>query len=170
MHVFRSGWFLFICIAVLVAANVSLYRAMFAPRVLEVSVLNVGKGSATLVRTPGGMTVLVNTGPDASILRALGTALSPWQRRIDAVVLTGTKASLVGGLPEVESRYRVSTVVRVGTTAVPYGASITFDGSRIEIISPEAFSISYGTTSLPISSTTPAGVYVSNGAMVAQTK
>jgi hypothetical protein len=168
MQVFRSGWFLFICIAILVAANISIYRALLAPRALEVSVLNVGKGSAALVRTPGNMLVLINTGPDASILRALGGALPPWRRRIDAVILSGTKASFAGGLPAVESRYRVSTVLRVGTTAVPYGASLVFDGARLTIISPETFTISYGATSLPISSTTSAGVYLSDGKTVAQ--
>lgn len=163
MQVFRRGWFLFVCIAILIAANVSLYRVLFAPRALEVSVLDVVKGNAVLVRTPGGMTVLVNVGPDASILRALGGALPPWRRRIDAVILTSTKASSVGGLPAVESRYRVSTIVRAGATAVPYGASLTFDSSRIEIISPDTFSISYGATVFSISSSTPTGIYVSDG-------
>ena len=53
-------------------------------------------------------TILVDTGPDAGILRALGLALPMWQRSIDAVILTGTKTSFVGGLPEVQDRYRVS--------------------------------------------------------------
>lgn len=155
--------FLFGCIAILVAANVVVYRAIAAPRVLEVTVLEVGKkGDAILVRSPRGATLLVDAGPDAGILRALGSALPMWQRRIDAVVLTGTKNSYMGGLPEVESRYTVSKRIRIGDKVAPYGTSLTFDGSRIEIISPGALSISYGATSFNISSSTPAGVYTSD--------
>lgn len=164
MQVFRNGWFLFVCIALLIAANVSLYRAIFAPHVLEASVLDVGeKGSAALVRTPGNMTVLINAGSDASILRALGGALPLWQRRIDAVILTGTKTALAGGLPDIERRYRAGAVMRVGDARVPYGASLVFGGVRVTTISPTVFSVSDGTFSLLISSTTPAGVYGPRG-------
>lgn len=164
MQVFRNGWFLFICVAMLIVANMSLYRAVFATRVLEMYVLDAGeKGSATLLRTPGNMTVLINAGPNASILRALGSALPLWQRRIDAVVLAGTKTALASGLSDVERRYRVSTVVRAGDARVPYGAALVFDGARLTIVSPETFTISYGATSFAISSTTPAGVYISDG-------
>lgn len=168
MQVFRSGWFLFICIAMLIVANVSLYRAVFATRALEVSVLDVGeKGvAALLVRTPGNMTILVNAGSDASILRALGGALPLWQRRIDAIILTSAKAALAGGLPDIERRYRVGTVVRVGDERVPYGATLVFDSARLTIVSPETLIISCGATSLAISSTTPAGVYMSDGITV----
>ncbi len=171
MQVFSKNiWFLFGFIAILMAANISVYRAILAPRVLTIAVLEAGKGNAVLVHTPNGKTILIDTGPDASILRALGGALPPWQRRIDAVILTGTKNSLVGGLPEVESRYRVSTIMRAGVTAVPYGASLIFDGSRIEIIAPAMLFISYGATSLAVSSSTPAGVYISDGQTIMKTK
>lgn len=167
MQIFRSGWFLFICVVILAVANVSVYRATLAPHALEVSVLDVGeKGSATLVRTPGGMTVLVNTGPDASILRALGGALPLWQRRVGAVVLTGARPALAGGLPDVEHRYRVGAIVRAGGERVPYGASLVFDGAHITVISPDIFSVSYDASSLTISSTTPVGVYLSDGITV----
>lgn len=156
-----SFYFLLLC--GLIAANVSIYRIIFAPRALEVTVLEVGKGNAVLVRTSGGETLLIDAGPDASILRALGSALPMWQRNIDAIILTSTKASLVGGLPEVESRYHVSTPIYIGDTVAPYGASFIFDNSRITIIAPATFAISYGATTLTISSTTPKGVYISNG-------
>lgn len=151
--------YVFILLA-LAGANMSVYRAALASRALEVSVLDVGeRGNATLVRTPGNMTILVSAGPDASILRALGSALPLWQRRIDAIILTDTKAALGGGLSDIERRYRVGTVVRAGDERIPYGASLVFDGVRVTAISPAVFSVSDGTFSLLISSTTPAGVY-----------
>ena len=160
-----SGLYLLLFVG-LVAGNISVYRAIFAPSVLQVTILEVGKGDATLVRTPSGATLLIDAGPDASVLRALGSALPMWQREIDAVILTGTKTSFVGGLPEVESRYHVSTRMQIGDATVPYGTPLMFDGSRIEIISPGTFSISYGTASFPISSSTPKGIYISDGVSV----
>ena len=98
---------------ILVAANVFIYRTVLSPHALEVQVLEVGKGDATLVRAPNGATILVDTGPDASILRALGLTLPPWQRKIDVVILTGTKKSAIGGLPDVLRRYTVGQQVTI---------------------------------------------------------
>ena len=155
----------------LVALNISVYREIFASPVGKISVFEVGKGNrAILVRTPHNRTILVDTGPDASILRALGETLPMWQRKIDAVILTGTKASLVGGLPEVESRYHVATIMRVGDRATPYGTSVLFDTVGIKIMAPDTETISYGATTLVISSSTPPGAYVSDGKMITKTR
>ncbi len=114
----------------LLLANVSLYRAIFAPHALQVRVLDVGKGDATLVRTPDGATLLIDTGPDASILRALGTALPPWQRTIDAVILTNAKKPSAGGLPDVLSRYRVAQRV-----ALAGSRRLTLsDGAYVDVV------------------------------------
>ncbi|MHB8710285.1 MAG: ComEC/Rec2 family competence protein [Minisyncoccota bacterium] len=163
-----SLYVLLLC--VLIAANVNIYKIIFAPRVLEVTVLEVGKGTAALVCTPKGRSILIDAGPDASILRALGEALPMWQRSIDAIILTGTKSSFVGGLAEVVSRYHVSTIMHFGDKVAPYGTSLTFDDSHIKIISPDILSISYGSTSLTVSSTTPKGVYISDGKTITYAK
>jgi competence protein ComEC len=155
--------FYWILLFLLIAGNVSIYRAIFAPAVLTVRVLSVGKGDAILVQSPSGKSVLIDTGPDASILRALGGALPMWQRSIDAVILTSTKSSSVGGLPEVQSRYRVSTITKIGGADIPYGTSLTFEKSVVNIIAPATVTVSYGSSVFAISSSTPAGVYVSNG-------
>lgn len=151
--------FYFILFFILLATNFLIFQAILAPRTLEVTVLEVGKGDATLVRNPNGKTLLVDTGPDASILRALGTALPPWQRTIDALVLTSEKAGAVGGLQDVVSRYHVPTPVRFGTAAVPYGTRFAFNDIYITVLAPDIFTIFYGATFLSISSTTPKGVY-----------
>lgn len=158
-----STSFYFLLLCGLVVANVNIYGTIFAPRTLEVAVLEVGKSKATLVQTSSGETLLIDAGPDASILRALGSALPMWRRNIDAVILTGTKASLVGGLPEVESRYHISTSTYVGDIVAPYGVSFIFGNSRIKIIAPATFAISYGSTLLNISSSTLAGTYILDG-------
>ena len=151
----RSFYFLFFI--ALVAGNISVYREIFAPEALKISVLEVGKkGSAVLVRSPSGATILIDTGSDASILRALGRELPPWHRSIDAVLLTGAKAGATGGLADVTNRYRVKKVIRSGT-------HFSLDDASINILSPGAFTILYGATSFTISSSTPKGIYYANG-------
>ncbi len=79
---------------------------------LEVRVLGVGNGDAILLTTPSRKTILIDTGPDASILRALGQALPEWQRHLDAVILTSSVADATGGLPEVEKKYTVGAILQ----------------------------------------------------------
>jgi hypothetical protein len=154
--------FYFILFFILLATNFLIFQAILAPRTLEVTVLEVGKGNATLVRTPNRKTILIDTGPDASILRALGTALPPWQRTIDAIVLTSEKTG-DGGLSDVTNRYRIPTPLRFGTITTPYGARLALDAVYIDILAPGIFTIFYGATSLSISSTTSKGIYISDG-------
>ena len=155
-----------ILFVVLLIANISVYKIIFLPHVLTVSVLEVGKGRAVLVKSPNNKTVLVDTGPDASILRALGENLPMWQRKIDVVILTSPAARFAGGLPSVQSRYSISKIVRIGDRTTPYGSSFVFGNSRIEILAPSSFAISYGVSVIEISSSTPAGVYISDGTTI----
>lgn len=107
--------YLLLCIALL-AGNATVYRTVLAPPALRVSVLAAGeKGNAILVQGPDGETLLVNAGGDAGILRALGSALPFWQRRIDALVLTSVSVDTAGGAPAVLGRYRVGMLFRPRT-------------------------------------------------------
>ena len=61
-------------------------------------VLNVGDGQAVLLRSPQG-TVLIDGGPSPAKLRdELGLQLPPWQRNLDAIVITAPGLGHVGGL------------------------------------------------------------------------
>ena len=108
----RKTLFGLICLAAF--ADTGLYQEVLAAPALSVSVLSVGKGDAFLVQAPHGALVLIDTGPDAEILRALGEKLPEWRRRIDVVVLTSSSIGSAGGLSAVLSRYRVGTLVRSG--------------------------------------------------------
>lgn len=150
-----------ILLFILIAGNVLVYRAILAPDILEVRVLDVGeKGSAILVRSPSGKTLLIDAGRDAGILRALGSTLPPWQRSIDAVLVTNKSTRSAGGLPEVIDRYRIGTLVRSAVR----GERLTLgDGVYVDILWPPqtastmytengalALRISYGATSFLI--------------------
>jgi len=133
-------WIIFLCI--LIAANTLIYREILTPKSLEMAVFEVGKSSAILVRTPSGKTILIDTGADASILRALGTALPEWQRSINAIILTSDKAAQTGGLQSITNRYHVAHILRFGSSDLPYGTKITLDAdATIEVLAPERVKI-----------------------------
>lgn len=155
--------FWIILLLVLLATNTFVYRALSAPDTLTVTVFEVGKGRATLVRTPSGKTILIDTGSDASILRALGTALPPWQRDIDVIILTSDKTASTGGLSNILARYHVSETIHIGTAATPYGSTFQFGSASITTLAPSQSTVTRGETLIAISSTTPTGTCAIDG-------
>jgi competence protein ComEC len=81
-------------------------------RILTVSFLNVGQGDAILIQAPSGRTVLIDGGPDTSVLRQLGGVLPWYQRSIDVLIPTHPDADHITGLIDVLERYRVSYIVQ----------------------------------------------------------
>lgn len=82
---------------------------------LEVHFLDVGQGDAILIEAPDGTTTLIDGGPDASVLRALGAELPFFKRTIDLVVATHFDADHIGGLVDVLERYQVPQVLTIET-------------------------------------------------------
>ena len=75
--------------------------------ILTVSFLNVGQGDSIFVDAPSGRQVLIDGGPDASVVRQL-SAVMPWyDRSIDVVVATHPDADHITGLIDVLQKYRV---------------------------------------------------------------
>lgn len=135
---------------ILVAANIFVYSALLTQHTLKVSVLNVGEENAVLVRSQNGATILIDTGPDANILRALGAVLQPWQRKIDIVLLTNAGRKAAGGLQDVLSRYKVSRQI-----TITKNQRIAVGGAYIDIV---------------ISKNATSSVYISNGKTVDRVK
>jgi competence protein ComEC len=82
----------------------------------EAVVMNVGDGSALLLRGPGGL-VLVDGGPSPSRLEdGLGARLAPWQRDLAGLVITADSIGRVGGLPGLDRR---AAAVMVPASGLP---------------------------------------------------
>jgi len=81
---------------------------------LEVSFLDVGQGDSTLIRTPFGQNILIDGGPDDSVVYGLSQELPWWDRTIDLVILTHPHDDHVFGLIDVLERYRVKKVLYTG--------------------------------------------------------
>lgn len=82
--------------------------------VLTVSVLAVGQGRSVFIDAPSGRQVLIDGGPDGSVLRRLGGVMPPWDRSIDVVVATTPEKTAVNGLIDVLQRYRAGMVLQSG--------------------------------------------------------
>lgn len=73
---------------------------------LHLSMLDVGGGEAVLIETPDGRFVLVGGGERASQLsEELGRTLPLFQRRLDVLVVAGTKREQLAALPATLPRY-----------------------------------------------------------------
>lgn len=83
--------------------------------VLRVTFLDVGQGDAVLLRTPGGQDILIDGGPDASVLDGLGKELPFFDRTIELLFLTHPDADHFQGEIDVLERYRVRRIVTNGT-------------------------------------------------------
>jgi hypothetical protein len=72
--------------------------AMWANAPPQAIVMAVGDGQAVLLRGPHGA-VLIDGGPSPAKLKdELGAQLPPWQRKLDALVITAPSLGHVGGL------------------------------------------------------------------------
>jgi competence protein ComEC len=75
----------------------------------------VGQGDAILLEGDHGARILVDGGPDPSVLLArLDGYVPSWDRRLDAVVLTHPHEDHVAGLAAVVRRYRVARAFESG--------------------------------------------------------
>jgi competence protein ComEC len=83
---------------------------------LRVSVYDIGQGDAALVTTPGRQRILIDGGPDLTLLERLGEELPFFDRRIDLLVLSHTDADHLRAFPEILRRYNVRGVVMTGVT------------------------------------------------------
>ncbi len=81
---------------------------------LQVTFCDVGQGDAILIQTKNNKDILVDGGPDLSVLTCLGEQLPFYDRRIELVVLTHPHADHLVGLLAVLDRYQVDNVLITG--------------------------------------------------------
>jgi len=83
-------------------------------RGLTISFLDIGQGDSILIQSPTGTKMLIDGGPDRSVLRELGSILWPWDRHIDVLVETHPDKDHISGLGDVLLRYRVDYFLESG--------------------------------------------------------
>ncbi len=110
-----------------------------APDGLEIDFLDVGQGDSILIKTPYGQNILIDGGPDDSVLEELAKHL-PWmERRLDLVILTHQHEDHLAGLLPVLEKYQVDKIVyssASGTKAMAEAWFSAIDYEGAEIIKP----------------------------------
>lgn len=84
---------------------------------LVVVFLDVGQGDAIFIEAPGGNQVLIDGGPNKSVLSELSRVMPFYDRTIDALILTHPHQDHVGGLVEVLKRHDIDFVFDSGHDA-----------------------------------------------------
>lgn len=113
---------LLIIIAFFVWVN-AFSTASTADNNLHIYFLNIGQGDSAYIKTPSGQDILIDGGPDDSVLAELGRVMALGDRRIDLVVLTHPHADHLTGLISVLNRFEIGEVWETG---VGY-SSATYD-------------------------------------------
>jgi competence protein ComEC len=96
-------------IAALIAVTLLLVRP---DGKVHVYALDVGTGSAVLIRTGSGHQILIDVGPDADrFAQAIGRALPPTARTIDVWLVSGGRRENIGAASTVLNRFSLGTMV-----------------------------------------------------------
>lgn len=81
---------------------------------LKLVFFDVGQGDSSLAVSPAGEEILIDGGPDNSVVQKLGEYLPYDDRKIESVILTHPHADHLTGLIEVLKRYEVGQVIMAG--------------------------------------------------------
>ena len=101
----------------LVVAVAGIWYAVLAEEragLLTVAFLDVGQGDAIFVQSPTGRQLLIDGGPDQSVLRELGRIMPFYDHTIDVMIATHPDKDHIAGLPAVLERYEVDFILEPG--------------------------------------------------------
>lgn len=108
---------LFIFTFLLLLATIYLFYQDFqnSHQDLTFAMLDVGQGDALFIESPTGVQILVDGGPPRKILSELARVMSPFDRHIDAIIITNPDQDHIGGFADVLKVYKVDRVFESGT-------------------------------------------------------
>jgi len=84
------------------------------PKLLEVDFLSVGQGDAIFIVTPENHKILIDGGPDNTVLQKLAERMPSYDRTLDLIILSHPEKDHLFGLIEVLKRYKVENIVWTG--------------------------------------------------------
>lgn len=99
-----------IVFSVFVLLGILVYQfAKFNDGKFHIVFCDVGQGDAIFLRTPKGTNILVDGGPDTSVLSCLSSHMPFWERDLELVILTHPHADHLNGLISVARRYKIGS-------------------------------------------------------------
>ena len=85
-------------------------------KLLTFAMLDIGQGDALFIESPTGTQILFDAGPPKRVMGQLAKVMSPFDRSIDAIVLTNPDADHIGGFADILNSYKVDLMFESGTT------------------------------------------------------
>mgnify|MGYP001579574114 CR=1 FL=1 len=79
------------------------------------AMLDIGQGDGLFIESPTGTQIMFDAGPARSVLGALAGVMSPFDKTIDAIVITNPDADHIGGFLNILKNYKVGIVFESGT-------------------------------------------------------
>ncbi|MCK4453970.1 MBL fold metallo-hydrolase [Candidatus Parcubacteria bacterium] len=113
----RSKSFVSVILGLLFLVNVLAWIEVYnltQSQVLEVTFFDIGQGDSIFIQTPQKHQILIDGGPDSTILEKLAEEMPFWDRTIDLIILTHPEHDHVAGLLEVLRRYKVEQILWTG--------------------------------------------------------
>jgi competence protein ComEC len=104
----KKGIFVFFISLVILVFLVVFNLFKFDDQKVHIVVCDVGQGDAIFITTPKKSQILVDGGPDKTVLDCVANNMPFWDRSIDAVILTHPHADHLTGLLDVIERYSVN--------------------------------------------------------------
>ncbi|KKQ67999.1 MAG: hypothetical protein A3F95_01300 [Candidatus Nealsonbacteria bacterium RIFCSPLOWO2_12_FULL_39_31] len=104
-------------LGVLVFLNIFVWLGVYyesGQKLLRVDFFAVGQGDSMFIETPKGRQVLIDGGPDATVLEKLAKEMLFYDRTIDLVILTHPEKDHVFGLLEVLKKYEIKNILWTG--------------------------------------------------------
>ena len=113
----RQKYGLLIFVFLLLVSNIFLVYLDFKSfgQELTFAILDIGQGDALFIESPTGTQILVDAGPPRKILSQLSRIMSPFDRKLDAIIITNPDQDHIGGFPDVLNVYEVGAVLESGT-------------------------------------------------------
>lgn len=81
---------------------------------LEVTFFDVGQGDSIFIETPQRHQILIDGGPNDTIIKKLGKEMPFWDRTLDLIILTHPEHDHLAGLLEVLKQYKVEDILWTG--------------------------------------------------------
>lgn len=112
----RKYW-IFSFIFTLLAADIFIFYFLWqdSRHAFTFAMLDVGQGDALFIESPTGVQVLVDGGPPKKILSELSRVMSPFDRSIDAIIITNPDADHIAGFLDILRLYNIGEVFEPGT-------------------------------------------------------
>jgi competence protein ComEC len=106
-----------IIVGVLILLNVLAWQEVFAlqqKQYLRVDFLDVGQGDSAFIRTPEGHQIIIDGGPDSSLLGKIPEVMPFWDRTIDLVILSHPESDHMQGLLDLLQSYKADYILWSG--------------------------------------------------------